>query len=77
VFTFSSKYHRRAIDHVYARRRSVHTLSFSTHLHLELTRWAFTLRMKPFDEIEIDIEETRGAGRNENRGGLRRRVKKA
>jgi hypothetical protein len=33
--------------------------------------------MKPFDAIETDIEETGGAGRNENRGGVRRRVKKA
>jgi len=29
---------------------------FSTHL-LELTWWAFTLRTKPFDIIEVDIEE--------------------
>jgi len=57
VFIFGLKYHRKAIDYVYARRRSILPLSFSAHLYLELTEWAFTLRMKPFDEIEINIKE--------------------
>lgn len=42
--------------YIYARRRSILLLLFSAHLHRELTGWAFTLRMKPFDEIEIDIK---------------------
>jgi hypothetical protein len=42
-------------------------------LHLDLIGWAFTLKVKPFDEIEIDIEEGRGALRR----GVRRLVKKA
>jgi len=57
VSIFSLKYHRKAIDHVYARRGSILPLSFYAHFYLELTGWAFTLRMKPFDEIEINIKE--------------------
>jgi len=46
-----------ATHHVYTRSCSILPLSFSTHLYLEPTGCTFTLRMTPFDEIEMDIEE--------------------
>jgi len=45
-------------------------LSFSAHLHMESTGYAFRLRMPPFDETEIDIEE--GMVRRTKRGGLKK-----
>jgi len=46
-----------ATDHVYTRSCSILPLSFSTHLYLEPTGCTFTLKMTPFYEIEMDIEE--------------------